>query len=245
MALQSTLTIGKPKGINDLPTEVHIQIFIELGLGEFFDLTRTCTQFRSVFKDNAAAICNNVIRYRYSNLANALEAKLVDGWLVPSHKYVKDADANVVESQELDLCPYHEKGNLHLPCHGTFICSASQVAHIPLILLTNPGPHFLFFLSRPEGQQVEHTWNIWKAGTHYPPNGDIFACTVWHQAVVYLNRVNQARHAFKYPEGFLDDGDANTHVRTSTLGIFRGTFKAWKLIMWYYGPSGVGTQPIN
>lgn len=48
MALQPTLTTRKSTEINDLPTELLIQIFTKLELEDFFYLIRTISRFRSI-----------------------------------------------------------------------------------------------------------------------------------------------------------------------------------------------------
>lgn len=117
--------------ITNAASEVLVEIIGHLSHDDLLSVSYVSKHFRKTLLKNAGAICNRIIQQSndLSNAAKFLEAKLVDGWLVPQHPKVCKHD-HLFARQSHGRCPicsyYHRKASA--------------------VLLSSPGPQFLFYL---------------------------------------------------------------------------------------------------
>jgi hypothetical protein len=116
-----------------LPAEVLIKVIASLDLPDFFNLAHASGGIRSFMKIHAAPICNEAIRTRYSKLADKLDCKMQNGWLLPTHPRIFQAEERFMAKTGTKY-----KGRLRR-WRGTY----TQ----PTIKIAEPGPQFLLFLS--------------------------------------------------------------------------------------------------
>jgi len=147
----SPLKISHEKGkdyLTALPAELLLRIFPHLPLRSFFDLSHTSSFLRYFLKTHSSVICNDAITAYYPNQAKTLETEKRSGWLVPTHEELRRredffSDCLGVNLRDRRLCEHNP---------------ISKVKCAPLesltdfrdfqILISDPGPQYLFFLQK-------------------------------------------------------------------------------------------------
>jgi hypothetical protein len=131
-----------------LPAELLLRIFPHLPLRSFFDLSHTSSFLRYFLKTHSSVICNDAITAYYPNQAKTLETEKRLGWLVPTHEELRRREDFFSDCLASNL--RHRRLCEHNPI--------SKVKCAPLetltdfrdfrILISDPGPQYLFFLQK-------------------------------------------------------------------------------------------------
>lgn len=128
--------------VSKLIPELLFEILVNLLSSDFRSLVKTCRRLRKVIRNNAAYICNKVIRTGYAAVAQLLDTKMVEGWLTPTHPTVLSCEAYMVKEISLR--------------HRMFPGRPSSDFNITIRLLM-PGPQYLQALEH-FGDQVLATF---------------------------------------------------------------------------------------
>jgi hypothetical protein len=126
--------------LTTLPTELLLDIFAEVPISSFLDLTQTSRGLRTFIKAHAARLCNLAIQTRYAQEAKRLKLTNDGTWLVVAHAGLRRVEDGYEAGRSYAT---REK----LPYTVDSSGQQSERPHFKLQLkLSRPGPMLLFFL---------------------------------------------------------------------------------------------------